>query len=141
MNLTSVFEVRFPRRSRSPTSLRILTGLLAGVPFAGLSPARADEARLIDKEKSTMTVHAYKGGALGVFGHDHEIAAPIAGGAVDTAGRHVELRVNAATLRVRDSKASERDSKASEKDRADIQKTMLGPDVLDAERHREILFK
>jgi polyisoprenoid-binding protein YceI len=29
----------------------------------------------------------------------------------------------------------------SEKDRAEVQKTMLGPEVLDSERHQEIVFK
>ena len=28
-----------------------------------------------------------------------------------------------------------------EKDRAEVQKTMLGPEVLDSERHQEIVFK
>ena len=34
-----------------------------------------------------------------------------------------------------------RDQKASEKDRAETQKTMLGPKVLDAEQYREIIFR
>ena len=113
------------------TSLLILAALLAGL---GPSAARADEARPIDTGKSTLNVHAYKGGTLGVFGHDHDITAPVAGGVVDPAGRRVELRVNASALRVLD-------PKASEKDRAEIQKTMLGPEVLDAGQYREILFK
>ena len=81
-----------------------------------------------------MTVHAYKAGVFSAFGHDHDIAAPIASGKVDPSARAVELRVQAASLRVED-------AKASEKDRADIQKTMLGPEVLDVERHPEILFR
>jgi len=81
-----------------------------------------------------MTIRVYKSGVLSAFGHDHEIAAPIAGGTVDAAAHHVELRTNTASLRVRD-------PKTSEKDRAEIQKTMLGPDVLDSERHTEIVFR
>jgi polyisoprenoid-binding protein YceI len=127
MRLTNLSGARFTRRSYFP-SLLILSGLF------GCLAAQAGESRPIDTAKSTMTVHVSKAGALSMFGHDHEIAAPIAGGSVDTTGRHVELRVDAAALRVRD-------PKASEKDRTEIQKTMLGPDVLDAERHREILFK
>jgi polyisoprenoid-binding protein YceI len=42
--------------------------------------------------------------------------------------------VQAAALRVQD-------AKASEKDRAEIQQTMLGPEVLDANRHAEIVFR
>jgi polyisoprenoid-binding protein YceI len=33
------------------------------------------------------------------------------------------------------------DKDASEKERAEVQKTMLGPEVLDSERHQEIVFK
>jgi len=105
--------------------------LLASSIFL-LTPARA-ESRSIDTEKSTMTVRVYKSGMLSAFGHDHEIAAPIAG-KVDTSVHQVELRINAASLRVRD-------PKTSEKDRAEIQKTMLGPEVLDTERHSEIVFR
>src|SRR3954453_21336710 len=102
MKRTNVCAAQFSRSGRFPKSLLILAGLLTGVPFLAPSAAAADGARPIDTAKSTMTVHAYKGGAFSVFGHDHEIAAPIAGGIVDTAGQRVELRVNAAALRVRD---------------------------------------
>ena len=33
------------------------------------------------------------------------------------------------------------DKDSSEKDRAEVQKTMLGSEVLDSERHQEIVFK
>ena len=94
----------------------------------------ATAAAPIDTGKSVMTVRVYKAGVLSALGHDHKIAAPIAGGTVDTAARQAELRVNAGALRVSD-------PQASDKDRAEIQSTMLGPDVLDAERHPEIVFR
>ena len=92
------------------------------------------QARNIDAARSTMTVRVYKGGLLSAFGHDHDIAAPIAAGKADLTAQSVELRVQAGALRVRD-------AKASEKDRAEIQKTMLGPEVLDSDRHQEIVFR
>ena len=88
----------------------------------------------IDTGKSVMTVRVYKAGVFSAFGHDHEIAAPIRSGEADAATRHVELRVDAAALRVRD-------PNASEKDRGEIQTTMLGPEVLDVEKHPDIVFK
>jgi polyisoprenoid-binding protein YceI len=88
----------------------------------------------IDTAKSVMTVRVYKAGVLSAFGHDHEIAAPIAGGKVDSAAHTVELHTNANALRVRD-------PKVSEKDRGEIEKTMLGPEVLDAGRYPEIVFR
>lgn len=92
------------------------------------------QQRAIGTEKSTMTVRVYKAGVFSAFGHDHEIAAPIAGGTADLGAHSVELRVNARALRVGD-------PGASEKDRDQIQKTMLGPEVLDTERHQEIVFR
>lgn len=106
---------------------------LAAACLISIVSAQAGE-RAIDTAKSTMTVKVFKAGMLSAFGHDHEISAPIAAGRVDTSAKHVELRVNASALRVRD-------PKVSDKDREEIQKTMLGPEVLDAERHSEIVFR
>jgi hypothetical protein len=88
----------------------------------------------IDTQKSTLTIHVGKTGALSGLGHEHEVRAPIHSGAAQT-GPHpgVEIHVNAAELRVID--------KDAEKDRAEVQKTMLGPEVLDSEKHQEIVFK
>jgi polyisoprenoid-binding protein YceI len=102
---------------------------------ACLAPvAAAAQERQIDAAKSTMTVRAYKAGVFSAFGHNHEIAAPIAGGTVDTKAQRVELRVKASALEVKD-------PDTSEKDRNEIQTTMLGPEVLDAAHQPEIAFK
>ena len=89
----------------------------------------------IDVQKSTMTIHVGKTGLFSGLGHEHEVRAPIHSGTADT-GSHpaVEIRVIAAELRVID-------KGESDKDRADVQTTMLGPDVLDSEHSREIVFK
>jgi polyisoprenoid-binding protein YceI len=89
----------------------------------------------IDPQKSTLTIHVGKTGALSGLGHEHEVRAPIHSGTADT-GSHpvVEIHVNASELRVID-------KGDSEKDRAEVQKTMLGPEVLDSEHHKEIVFK
>jgi polyisoprenoid-binding protein YceI len=92
------------------------------------------QTRSIDPGKSVMTVRALKAGIFSAFGHDHDISASIAGGTVDTGARRVEIRVDALKLRVLD-------ATASEKDRDEIQKTMLGPEVLDVERYPEIVFR
>src|SRR3984957_12547480 len=89
----------------------------------------------IDTQKSTLTIHVCKTGAFSGLGHEHEVRAPIQSGSGDT-GSHpaVEVHVDARTLRVID-------KDDSEKDRAEVEKTMLGPEVLDSERHQEIVFK
>ncbi len=88
----------------------------------------------IDAAHSTMTVRVFKAGVLSAFGHDHEITAPVADGSVDAAAHKVELRVDASALRVAD-------PKASDKDRGEIQTTMLGAEVLDAQSFKEIRFR
>jgi len=83
-----------------------------------------------------MTVHVGKSGLFSVFAHDHQIAAPIARGELDEspAAARVELWVNSAQLRVADKGISARD-------RSQIQTTMLGPKVLDADAFPEIHFR
>ena len=83
------------------------------------------QKRNIDTQKSTMTIHVGKTGALSGLGHEHEVRAPIHNGTADT-GAHpaVEIHVNARDLRVMD-------PDASDKDRAEVQATMLGAEVLD----------
>ena len=89
----------------------------------------------IDAQKSTLTIHVGKTGAFSGFGHEHEVRAPIHNGTAETGSRPaVEIHVDARQLRVVD-----RD--ASEKERAEVQRTMLGPQVLDSEQHREIVFR
>jgi polyisoprenoid-binding protein YceI len=89
----------------------------------------------IDTQKSTLTIHVGKTGALSGLGHEHEVRAPIHSGTADT-GSHpaVEIHVDARELRVID-------KDASESDRAEVQQTMLGPEVLDSDHHQEIAFK
>lgn len=89
----------------------------------------------IDTQKSTLTIYVGKTGAFSGLGHEHEVRAPIQGGTADT-GSHpaVEIHVDARALRVID-------KDDSEKNRAEVQQTMLGPEVLDSERYPEIVFK
>ena len=93
------------------------------------------QQRNIDTQKSTLTIHVDKTGVFSGLGHEHEVRAPIHSGTADT-GSHpaVEMHVDARALRVID-------KDDSEKNRAEVQKTMLGPEVLDSARHQEIVFK
>jgi polyisoprenoid-binding protein YceI len=93
------------------------------------------QQRNVDTQKSTLTIHVGKTGAFSALGHEHEVSAPIHSGTAET-GAHpaVEIHVDARELRVVD-------KDESEKDRAEVQKTMLGPEVLDSEQHQEIVYK
>jgi polyisoprenoid-binding protein YceI len=88
----------------------------------------------IDTQKSTLMIHVGKTGVFSGLGHEHEVHAPIHSGTADT-GSHpaVEIHVDARALRVID-------KGESEKDRAEVQETMLGPEVLDTKHYPEIVF-
>jgi polyisoprenoid-binding protein YceI len=89
----------------------------------------------IDTQGSTLTVKVGKTGFFSAFGHTHEISAPMTEGLVD-ASEHpsVSIRVDPRNMRVLD-------ADVSEMDRNEIQKTMLGPQVLDGDRYQEIVFR
>lgn len=106
----------------------------AAMSLVCLSHVNAEQ-RNLDTQKSTLTIHVGKTGAFSALGHEHEIHAPIHSGTAEI-GAHpaVEIHVNAQELRVTD-------KDAAEKERAEVQKTMLGPEVLDSDAHQEIVFK
>lgn len=114
--------------------MKSMTLAVATMSLVCVSGASAQQ-RSIDTQNSTLTIRVGKTGAFSAFGHEHEIHAPVHSGTADT-GAHpaVEIHVNARELRVID-------KDASEKERAEVQKTMLGPEVLDSDAHREIVFK
>ena len=103
---------------------------------ASAAPGKAHpDAAEIDAAHSTLTVHVYKTGLFSALGHNHEISAPIDASHVQPSGDlSVELRVDARKLRVLD-------PDASEDTRTQVQKTMLGPEVLDSDRLPEIHFR
>jgi hypothetical protein len=93
------------------------------------------QQRNIDTQKSTLTIHVGKTGVFSGLGHEHEVRAPIHSGTADT-GPHPAVEVHVDTRELRVIGKDE-----PEKDRAEVQKTMLGPEVLDSEHHQEIVFK
>jgi len=108
--------------------------LLAAVSLVCVAGASAQQ-HSVDTQKSTLTIHVGKTGVFSGLGHEHEVSAPINSGTAET-GAHpaVEIHVDARALRV-----TGKDE--PEKDREEVQKAMLGPEVLDSEKHAEIVFK
>jgi polyisoprenoid-binding protein YceI len=116
------------------TSRAIFAGLaiLACMTWAA---AASTDGRAIDGAHSSLKVRVSKTGFFSAFAHNHEIEAPIESGEVTESGSpSVELRVDARKMRVLD-------PEASADTRSQIQKTMLGPQVLDTERFPEIHFR
>jgi len=114
-------------KSQERQILFVLLALCAALP------ARA-QSRVIDAQSSKLTVRVFKSGIFSAFAHDHEIAAPIAAGRVNETAPSVELLIESRALRVLD-------PKLSEDKRAEVQRTMQGPEVLDVSKHPEIRFR
>lgn len=97
----------------------------AGMAFAQVqSPA---------PRRSTITIHVGKSGLFSGFAHNHTISAPISRAAIDPKSKTASITVLTREMKVMD-------PEVSQKDRAEIQATMLGPKVLDAQRFPEIRF-
>jgi hypothetical protein len=91
--------------------------------------------RAINVSHSMLKIRVFKTGLFSPFAHNHEIEAPISEGAADSSVTPgVTLHIDARRLRVLD-------PDASAKDRAEIQKTMEGPSVLDSEHFPQISFR
>jgi polyisoprenoid-binding protein YceI len=110
-------------RPRFSWMLLLLAGTLALMPQGQARP-----------QHSEITIHVHKSGLFSGFAHDHTVTAPIAQGKLDTKAMVVEITVAAKQMKVVD-------PDVSEKDRAEVQATMLGPKVLDAEKFPEIRFR
>ena len=87
----------------------------------------------IDTSRSKITIHVDKTGLFSFAGDKHEINAPLTSGMVDEKAGKVEFTIDARKLQVLD-------PQLDEKKRAEVQKTMLGPAVLDSDKYPEIKF-
>jgi polyisoprenoid-binding protein YceI len=117
---------------------RISKATIAGLAALGCvtwAAAAGPEPRAMDSAHSSLKVHVSKSGFFSAFAHNHEIEAPVESGEVAEAGNpSVELRVDARKMSVLD-------PEASADTRAQVQKTMLGSQVLDTEHFPEIHFR
>jgi len=107
----------------------VLPGVLAAVALAIGLQARAQA----NAPRSAITIHVHKSGLFSAFAHDHTVTAPVASGAIDTKALRVEIIFATKQMQVVD-------PGDSDKERAEIQSTMLGPKVLDADKYPEIRF-
>jgi polyisoprenoid-binding protein YceI len=107
-----------------------------GILGAALPALCSAQPKPIDVKQSAITIHVGRAGLFSAFGHDHVVRAPIAKGTIDESPKRpqVEFHVNARELKVMDP-----DVKPEE--RAEIQRDMLGPKVLDSDKYPEIRFR
>jgi polyisoprenoid-binding protein YceI len=92
------------------------------------------QTRAIDTHNSKLIVHVSKTGAFSAFADNHEVEAPIAEGFVDEGTRQVKFVVESQRLKVLD-------PQMSPDKRQQVQKRMLGPEVLDVAHFPRITFE
>ncbi|HWR53443.1 MAG TPA: YceI family protein [Bryobacteraceae bacterium] len=102
--------------------------------FGVASMSAQDRVKLIDVQRSTITIHVGKAGLFSVAGHEHWVSAPISAGLINnSAAPHVEFRVDASKLEVKP------DPKVDAKTQAEIQKDMQEL-TLESAKYPEIVF-
>jgi YceI-like domain len=112
----------------------LFAGLLLSAQPQNSTPAQPQNGAAAKAQQSTITVHVFKAGLFSGLAHNHVVLAPIARAGLDAAHFAAEITVPAKEMKVMD-------PEVSDKDRAEIQSTMLGPKVLDAEKYPEIHFR
>lgn len=112
------------------THLRLCWILLLSAGAA----AQVKSAPAPKPHESAVTIHVYKTGLFSGLAHNHLVLAPVGGASMDPQGLKAEV-----SFATKDMKVIDPD--VSDKDRAEIQSTMLGPKVLDAQKYPAIRFK
>ena len=110
-------------------NLLLFATLVCGL---ALPAAGSAEERLIDTERSRITVRVFKSGLFRAFADDHIIEAPLAEGSVDDPP-HVQIVIDTRRMRVLD-------PGLPKGDRQEVQTRMLGSEVLDVNRFQRISF-
>ena len=111
-------------------NMLLLTTIVCGLALA--APGSAED-RLIDTERSTVTVHVFKSGLFRTFADEHIIQAPLEEGSLDDSVPHVQIVIDARRMRTLDPGLSARD-------RQEVETRMLGAEVLDVNQFQRIAF-
>jgi polyisoprenoid-binding protein YceI len=109
-----------------------------GAAFLAALPLLAQDKsqeRVLDPQRSTITIHVGKSGLLSAAAYDHTINAPISSGNVrESTAPHIEFTVETAKMTVKP------DPRIDAKDQATIQ-THMEEMVLETKKYSEIAFR
>jgi polyisoprenoid-binding protein YceI len=106
--------------------------IIALIATLATTAGLAADDRAIDVSTSRLTIHVFKSGILSAFADNHLVDARIASALLNQTSVNIVAWTSELTVV---------DPDASEGARAEVQRRMLGPDVLDSERFPEITFK
>jgi polyisoprenoid-binding protein YceI len=94
----------------------------------------AAQEKIIDTQRSSLTIHVGKAGLFSAAAHEHWVTAPFSSGTINDAAPSVRFVVEARALAVKPEKG------LSEKDHAEVQSTMQTK-VLEAVIYPRIVFQ
>jgi len=113
-------------------AIQVGAALLAALPL--LAQDKTQE-RVLDTQRSMITIHVGKSGLLSAAAHEHTINAPIASGTVrESTAPHIEFTIETAKMTVKP------DPKIDAKDQATIQ-THMEEMTLETKKFPEITFR
>ena len=113
-------------------TIQVAAALLATLP---LQAQDKTQERVLDTQRSTITIHVGKSGLLSAAAHDHTIAAPISSGTVrESTVPHIEFIVETAKMTVK------RDPKIDAKTQVTIQ-TDMEEMTLETKKYPQIAFR
>jgi polyisoprenoid-binding protein YceI len=113
-------------------TIQVGAALLAALPL--LAQDKTQE-RVLDTQRSTITIHVGKSGLFSAAAHEHTINAPISSGTVrESTAPHIEFTVETAKMTVKP------DPRIDAKDQATIQ-THMEEMTLETKKFPEITFR
>ena len=131
MSGVSTGESLRPRACKNGVEILVSKALLTLLlPLLTLAYPLSASERAINSSHSRISIHVGKAGIFSAAGHEHEVSAPIAEGAInDSEEGHVRLRIDAVRMTV-----------LPEKDQEAVQSTMQ-KSVLESAKFPEIRFE
>ena len=111
---------------------------LATIPAHVLASEAASRPYRLVPAESSIRIHVGKTGLLKMFGHEHDVAADAFSGEIDVVPADLCASHASATFDARRLRVLPDDEPPD--DVPKVQATMLGPQVLDAERFPQIVF-
>jgi polyisoprenoid-binding protein YceI len=111
----------------------------AALVLAAVGARAQPEVFAVDPAKSRLRIELGRAGLLKMFGHDHEIEAPISEGSIEAEPE--DPRRSRVTLRFEAARLAVVPGTEPAKDIPDVEARMRGPEVLDVEHHPQIAFE
>ena len=121
------------------TAIRLVACATFVAIFAAIVAAQDPEALIIDPGQTTITLHVGRAGVFAFAGHDHEVVAPAMQGRIILDRTNLSRSTVSVTFEATALKVTGKGEPPE--DVPEVQRVMLGDQVLDVQRHPTITFQ